>query len=93
MKNYEAFFFDVDGTLLDNQAHKIPQSTIKAIQTLKRKGKKCIICSGRGYQQLKCLEGIDFVEWDGYILYNGALAADNQGKTLKKQTFNPFHSL
>ena len=85
--NYECFFFDVDGTLLDNNTHTVPKSTLMALKKLKEKGKKCIICSGRGFIALKEIEELNFIEWDGYILYNGALSVNANNETLDKHCF------
>ncbi len=87
MKNYECFFFDVDGTLLDNQTHTVPTSTLQALKQLKENGKKCIICSGRGFVALKEIEELNFIEWDGYILYNGALSVTSKHEVLDKHCF------
>ena len=50
----KAIFFDIDGTLISFKTHKIPQSTIKALNELHNKGIKLFICTGRppadGYQ-------------------------------------------
>lgn len=89
MKNYECFFFDVDGTLLDNSTHTVPESTLKGLKKLKENGKKCIICSGRGFIALKEIKELDFIEWDGYVLYNGALSVTNQNEVLDKHCFDP----
>ncbi len=88
MKKYEIFFFDVDGTLLDNQSQSIPLSTIQSIEKLKENGKKCVICSGRGFTHLKSIEQLNFIDWDAYILYNGALSTDKDGNALDKHTFS-----
>lgn len=88
MKNYECFFFDVDGTLLDNQTHTVPLSTLNGLRKLKELGKKCIICSGRGFIALKEIKELDFIEWDGYILYNGALSVTKENEVLDKHCFD-----
>ena len=88
MKSYECFFFDVDGTLLDNKTHKVCESTLNGLKKLKENGKKCIICSGRGFIALKEIEELNFIDWDGYILYNGALSVDNQNNVLDKHCFD-----
>ena len=86
--SYTCFFFDVDGTLFDNGIHAVPESTIDALKRLKEKNKKCIICTGRGMETLKLVPQWDCIEWDGYILYNGALCLDKEGKVLKMDTLD-----
>lgn len=73
------FFFDVDGTLLDNKSHTISESTIKALRMLKEAGKKIVICSGRGYNGIREVEALRAIEWDGYVLLNGAIFTDGNG--------------
>ena len=88
MSQFECFFFDVDGTLLDNKTHTVPQSTLDSLTLLKQMGKKCIICSGRGFLALKEIKELDFIDWDGYILYNGALSVNANNEVLNKQCFD-----
>ena len=40
------FFFDIDGTLLDSEK-KLPESTIKAVKSLKNDGHHVAIATGR----------------------------------------------
>ena len=41
----KAIFFDIDGTLVSFKTHKIPESTIQALHTLKAKGIKLFIAT------------------------------------------------
>lgn len=69
----KAIFFDIDGTLISFNTHKIPQSTIDAINELKKKGIKIFIATGRS---LSTISGIDDIEFDGFITANGAYCVD-----------------
>lgn len=73
----EAVFFDIDGTLLSFKDHKVPQSTLKALEELRAKGIKIVLATGRSYNQLSQLDDIYF---DGYITFNGnvCLTADKE---------------
>jgi HAD superfamily hydrolase (TIGR01484 family) len=42
-------FFDLDGTLVDNQTGKVPASTIQSIKTLHEKGIHVVVATGRSY--------------------------------------------
>ena len=64
----KAIFFDIDGTLVSFQTHKIPDSAILTLKKLKEKGIKLFIATGRGKDGLDVLKDIDF---DGYITLNG----------------------
>lgn len=69
----KAVFFDIDGTLISFKTHKIPQSTINAINELKNKGIKVFIATGRSLPNIK---GFDNLEFDGFITANGAYCVD-----------------
>ncbi len=40
-------FFDIDGTILDNEEQVVPLSTIETIKELRKAGHQCFICTGR----------------------------------------------
>ena len=40
-------FFDIDGTIIDNDEQVIPDSTIRTIRELRERGHICMICTGR----------------------------------------------
>ena len=40
-------FFDIDGTILDNEEQVVPESTIRSIRRLRELGHICMICTGR----------------------------------------------
>ncbi|MEE3467302.1 MAG: HAD family hydrolase [Eubacterium sp.] len=40
-------FFDIDGTILDNEEQVVPDSTVRAIAELRRRGHQCFLCTGR----------------------------------------------
>ncbi len=63
-----AAFFDIDGTLTSFVTHQIPESTMDAIDRLRRNGIRCYISTGRhrSYVNLP-------IEFDGYITINGGL--------------------
>jgi HAD superfamily hydrolase (TIGR01484 family) len=43
----KALFFDIDGTLVSFNTHRIPQSTIEALEAAHAKGIKIFIATGR----------------------------------------------
>ena len=77
----KAIFFDIDGTIL-NGNKGIPNSTLLALDKLKEKGIKTIICTGRGYSETKPLNLKDF---DDYILLNGQICYDNKDNIVYKK--------
>ena len=47
LKDKYFVFFDIDGTLLDNETQTVPDSTITSIERLRENGHQCFICTGR----------------------------------------------
>ena len=43
----KALFFDIDGTLVSFETHRIPTSTIEALEAAHAKGMKIFIATGR----------------------------------------------
>lgn len=77
----KAIFFDIDGTIL-NGNKGIPNSTLLALDKLREKGIKTIICTGRGYSEVKPLNLKGF---DDYILLNGQICYDNKDNIVYKK--------
>lgn len=77
----KAIFFDIDGTIL-NGNKGIPNSTLLALDKLREKDIKTIICTGRGYSETKPLNLKDF---DDYILLNGQICYDDNDNIVFKK--------
>lgn len=45
-------FFDIDGTIIDDHTHLIPESTIRAVEQLKANGHIAVVNTGRPYHQV-----------------------------------------
>lgn len=67
----KALFFDIDGTLVSFETHKIPQSTVAALEAAKNKGVDIYISTGRPYSLINNIDEIKHLV-DGYICTNGA---------------------
>lgn len=67
----KALFFDIDGTLVSFNTHKIPDSTIQAIKQAKEKGIQVYISTGRPFSLINNIDEISHLI-DGYITVNGA---------------------
>ena len=65
----KAIFFDVDGTLVSTTTHTIPQSTLDSLQTLREKGVRLFVATGRHMSMLDDVRAQ--FEFDGYITVNG----------------------
>ncbi len=67
----KALFFDIDGTLVSFNTHRIPQTTVDALKQAKEKGIKIFIATGRPIQIINNLNQLDGLI-DGWITTNGA---------------------
>ena len=69
-RDIKALFFDVDGTLVSFNTHRIPRSTIEASEAAKEKGIKIFIATGRPLVYINNLGDIAHLI-DGYVTTNG----------------------
>lgn len=74
-------FFDVDGTLLSHKTKRVPESTVSALEALKKRGIRCIVATGRQIGEMDRLP-MGTVTFDGYITMNGQLTMDENRKEL-----------
>ncbi len=79
MKQIDAIFFDIDGTLLSFNTHIIPESAKKALLLLKEKGVKIFISTGRAKAEIDVVKDMYF---DGYITLNGQYCYDNKNNKI-----------
>lgn len=63
--------FDIDGTLISFKTHKMPESTKKALNELRKKGVKLFIATGRSPVSLPNIKHILDFDFDGYVMLNG----------------------
>ena len=67
----KALFFDIDGTLVSFQTHRIPQSTVRALTLAKAAGTRIYISTGRPVPFITNIGQIEHLV-HGYITSNGA---------------------
>ncbi len=67
-------FTDIDMTLYSHRTKRVPESAIKAIHELRKKGIKLFLCSGRNFYLIRKTGILDIIEYDGLITMNGANA-------------------
>lgn len=65
MSNNKIMFFDIDGTLLSETTHSIPESTVIALKKAKEKGHLIFINTGRPFSLID--ECIKKLNPDGYV--------------------------
>ena len=67
----KAVFFDVDGTLVSFNTHKVPKSTLDAIKEMQNKGIKVFVATGRHHSILTLGNNVHEIDFDGFITLNG----------------------
>lgn len=65
----KAIFFDVDGTLVSFQTHTISPATLAALHTLRERGVKLFLSTGR--HQVMLGPVLDLFSFDGYVTLSG----------------------
>lgn len=73
----KAAFFDIDGTLLSFNTHKIPVEAKSALKKLRASGVKIFLATGRHY--LEADRVIEDIVFDGYVTLNGQFCFDREG--------------
>lgn len=84
-------FFDIDGTLIGEGSHSMPESTKAAIRKARENGHICVINTGRTKAIVRP-EITEQVEFDGYLLGCGTMAVYHD-KVLMHHTFSSELSL
>ena len=64
----KAIFFDVDGTLVSFKSHRIPDSTLEALDLARKKGIRLFVATGRQYY---AIDNLGDQAFDGFITLNG----------------------
>lgn len=90
--NTTMLFFDVDGTLMDNQTHTVPDSTIKALQLLKQQNIALGIATGRSPSSLANTGVMEIIPWDVFICNNGQTILDSH-KNCVRESFFPIETV
>ncbi|WP_312822816.1 Cof-type HAD-IIB family hydrolase [Epilithonimonas sp.] len=81
----KAVFFDIDGTLFSLKNKTIPESTKKAINSLRQQGIKVIVATGRSINDLSHVKDIQF---DGFMTFNGGYCMTVDGHLMFKQALH-----
>lgn len=78
----KAVFFDIDGTSVSFETHRIPSSTLDAVAALRRCGIKVYIATGR---PLPFIDNLGELEYDGMITVTGAHCFTREGHIIHHQ--------
>lgn len=87
MPMIKAVFLDFDYTIYSHRTKSIPQSAFDAIKTLKSKGIKVILATGRNLEELELFPVYKTVGFDGFILLNGQICLDENFNTICSYPF------
>lgn len=88
-KTIRAAFFDIDGTLLPFRAQALPATTLEALASLRRRGVRTFIATGRPPIHLPLLHAFDGVPFDGYVTMNGQYCYLADGTELYSRAIPP----
>lgn len=78
----KAVFFDIDGTLVSFNTHRIPEAAAAAIRQLREQGIKVFIATGRHWRVINNLGDLEF---DGYITLNGSCCYIGREKVIYRK--------
>lgn len=81
-------FFDIDGTLLSHQSGKVPESTVKSLARLQKKGIKAVVATGRDIAEMKKLP-LQEIHFDGYLTLNGNICLDEKEEMFAGNAIDP----
>ena len=75
----KAVFFDIDGTLLSHKTNSVPDSAVRALEALRKKGVLTFIASGRHISMLRQMKPLRGLHFDGVITLNGQYCFNDRG--------------
>lgn len=79
----KAVFFDIDGTLVSFNTHKIPDSAVKAVNLLRAKGIRVFIASGR---HMLSINNLGTLKFDGFVTLNGGCCMVGNDQVIYKHS-------
>lgn len=75
----KAVFFDIDGTLVSFRQKLLSDQLLTDLSTLRERGIKLFISSGRALQDLENTGMLRGAKFDGYVTINGQFCCDGDG--------------
>ena len=82
----KAIFFDIDGTLVSFKTHRIPDSTLVALDLLRKKGIRLFIATGR---QFYSIDNLGDLEFDGFVTLNGGYCITGDQQVIYRHPIEP----
>ena len=84
----KAVFFDIDGTLVSFDTHKVPQSTLEAIKKLQSKGIKVFVATGRHPSILSEGNNVHEIDFDGFVTLNGQYCFTKENEVIYEKSIH-----
>ena len=84
----KAAFFDVDGTLYSHNIHGVPESSIRALEELRKNGILVFLATGRHFTEIEDLK-MDHILFDGYVMLTGQLCTDGEKNIIFGNAIKP----
>ena len=84
----KAAFFDVDGTLYSHNIHGVPESSIRALEELRKNGIQVFLATGRHFTEIEDLK-MDHIPFDGYVMLTGQLCTDGEKNIIFGNAIKP----
>ncbi|MBD5119453.1 MAG: Cof-type HAD-IIB family hydrolase [Clostridiales bacterium] len=81
----KAIFFDIDGTLVSFRQKFLSDQLLADLTTLRERGIKTFICSGRALQDLENTGMLRGAKFDGYVTINGQFCCDGDGTPFRDE--------
>ncbi len=82
----KVIFFDIDGTLVSFKTHRVPDSSVRALEILQKKGIKTFIATGR---HLMAINNLGNLRFEGYITMNGSYCLTGDDEVIYKRRIDP----
>lgn len=87
----KALFFDIDGTLISFNTHRVPESAAQAIKACQAKGIKAFLCTGRPLLLVPDFQRPELgrLQFDGIVAQNGGYCASRDGQPFFTSYLDP----
>lgn len=70
-RKIKAVFFDIDGTLRDNESKRVPDSAKAALERARKAGLFLFVATGRHKLEIEEEKLLEDIRFDGYVTMNG----------------------
>ena len=75
----KAVFLAADGTILSHETHRVPESTLRALEALRSKGIRTFLATGRHIPMLRQILPMDQLHFDGFVSLHVQYCCNQEG--------------